>query len=591
MRLFLSFILMLSALAPARAHQADSFIANDGARLAKKSDSDRHSKDEDPCLKGDQQPAPCRSWLSPLGKPRLAVLCIHGLGLNSNSYEAFGKRMMRFGVAVYAIDVRGFGSWMNSQGHDEVDFDGCLCDVKRALLAIRQANPGLPVFLLGESMGGAIAMRACSLYPELVDGLISAVPAGERFQQKRTDLKVAFEFLTGPNRQHGIENVVDQATKNDRLKEDWESDPLNRMQLSPKELWQFQRFMNDNHDAAKKIDKTPVLFMQGTEDRLVKPEGTWDLFNDLATPEKTFIALPSEHLIYEEGEAKTRHFDQRVARLTWGWISNFTDLEDRLPGLRPRNASNSMMGGVPSPPASSSATDLQPAIDLINQGKFQEAESMLNVLMQADEQNPEAHYWLGMAYSKMNKPVLARRELTLSMRLSNGRGRANEVNRLMLAMPSNSSDDSGNSKADILAQTSGITRGAPTVLVFWASWADQCQGIDQLFAQARRTFGNRVNLIKVDVEDKNNDALVKALNVGPIPTTVYLQADGTVASTQIGRQTAVNFNAGVRTIAGAGLPGRRLNGPLQRGALMRGPLMRGMQAPNQLDARPSTTAP
>jgi Lysophospholipase len=91
--------------------------------------------------------------------------------------------------------VRGFGSWTRAQGHEQVDFDCCLEDVKVALNSIRKANPNVPTFLVGESMGGAIALRGASLYPELMDGVISSVPAAERFRQKRTDLKVALEFL------------------------------------------------------------------------------------------------------------------------------------------------------------------------------------------------------------------------------------------------------------------------------------------------------------------------------------------------------------------------------------------------------------
>ncbi|MBX9948102.1 MAG: lysophospholipase, partial [Candidatus Obscuribacterales bacterium] len=37
--------------------------------------------------------APCLSWLNPLGKPKAIILCVHGLGLHSGSYEQFGKAM------------------------------------------------------------------------------------------------------------------------------------------------------------------------------------------------------------------------------------------------------------------------------------------------------------------------------------------------------------------------------------------------------------------------------------------------------------------------------------------------------------------
>ncbi len=63
---------------------------------------------------------------------------------------------------------------------------------------------------------------------------------------------------------------------------------------------QFQRFMNENHETAKLIDKTPVLFLVGLSDRLAKPEGTIELFNQIAAADKKLVTIKSaEHLIFE----------------------------------------------------------------------------------------------------------------------------------------------------------------------------------------------------------------------------------------------------------------------------------------------------
>ncbi len=116
--------------------------------------------------------APCLSWVESEQPVQAVIVCVHGLGLHNGTYDAFGKRMSKLGYAVYAIDVRGFGSWMAAEGREKVDFDGCMEDVKGTLKVVHRVHPGLPVFILGESMGGAIALRACALYPELVNGLI-----------------------------------------------------------------------------------------------------------------------------------------------------------------------------------------------------------------------------------------------------------------------------------------------------------------------------------------------------------------------------------------------------------------------------------
>ncbi len=276
---------------------------------------------------------PCRTWIDNDLKPKVAVLCIHGLGLNSEAYNDFGTRLSHHGVAVYAIDVRGFGLWMKIKGGKDLDFERTLNDIKTTLETIHANHPGLPVFLLGESMGGAIVLQACSQYPQLIDGLISSAPGDKRYKQRRTNWKVGAKFLEGPRRQFdaGV-GVVDQATQNMKLREIWEDSPLDRMDLSPIDLMKFQKFMDGTPKATKKIDNTPVLMLQGTLDKLVKATDSWDLFNDIASKKKTFIALPSEHLVLEFGNAKSAKYDARAARLVAAWIfANSPGLDEETP--------------------------------------------------------------------------------------------------------------------------------------------------------------------------------------------------------------------------------------------------------------------
>lgn len=257
-----------------------------------------------PKIKAKRGNAPCMAWVEPGVKAKAVILCVHGLGLHNGTYEDFGKRMAKLGFPSYAIDVRGFGSWMDAKGRERVDFEGCLLDIQSTLKVIRRANKGLPVFILGESMGGAIALRATALYPDLVDGLISSVPAGDRFKQAKTNLKVALKLIGDPDKPFNVgEGVIKQATNKEELRALWANDPLARMKISARELVQFQNFMNQNHESAKLIKTKPVLFVQGCNDKLVRPEGTVELFNELTTTDRQIVLIPNaEHLIFEENQ-------------------------------------------------------------------------------------------------------------------------------------------------------------------------------------------------------------------------------------------------------------------------------------------------
>lgn len=271
----------------------------------------------------DDHQIPTAIWANPQGHIKICLLCIHGLGLNSRSFEHFGQQTAKHGVAVYAIDVRGFGQWQQIEGHSDIDFANTLTDIEKTLLSIRQCYPGVPVFLLGESMGGAIALRAAAMYPDLVNGLISSVPAGDRFKQTETEMKVATEFLSGRNKKRGVgKEVIAQATQNLEMREHWENDERNRLEFSPEELIRFQKFMNENHEVIKAITATPVLIVQGCDDRLVKAHSTWELFDDLLVKDKTFLSLSCEHLIFEEQEHASPALNNAVNRLFTAWLTS-----------------------------------------------------------------------------------------------------------------------------------------------------------------------------------------------------------------------------------------------------------------------------
>lgn len=278
----------------------------------------KDKKTENPAPNRNRGVAPCLAWVNRDKPIQAVIVCVHGLGLHNGTYEAFGKRMADLGYATYAIDVRGFGAWMEAKGRERLDFDHCLNDVRTTLKVVHRAHPGVPVFLLGESMGGAIALRVTALYPELVDGLISSVPAGDRFKQGHTSLKVALNLFSNPNKPIKIgEGVVKAATVKEDLRRSWLQDPLSRISLSARELLQFQNFMNGNHEAARSIVKTPVLIVQGCQDKLVRPEGTVELFNDLGTADRQIVLIPKgEHLIFEEGQFTDEEIDTVNAWIT-----------------------------------------------------------------------------------------------------------------------------------------------------------------------------------------------------------------------------------------------------------------------------------
>ena len=261
---------------------------------------------------------PYRSWI-PVEKPGAVLLCVHGLGFSSKSFTEFGRRMAGRGFAVYAVDVRGFGEWMKRETKEQLDFESCLSDIEAALQSLRKAYPKTPIFLVGESMGGAIALRATSRYPELINGLVSSVPSSDRYAKLSSELIVGARYLEHKDKEMNIApEIMNKATSNTALRAKWEAEPTNRMKMTPKELKQFDDFMKGNQDAAVLVANTPVLMLAGFKDKLVKPEGTISLFNELSTQDKLLMVVgDGEHLLLEENQ-----LSDSLSQLITDWINN-----------------------------------------------------------------------------------------------------------------------------------------------------------------------------------------------------------------------------------------------------------------------------
>jgi acylglycerol lipase len=135
----------------------------------------RASLTPDRFITADGVALPLRVWL-PQGSPQAVVLALHGLNDYSNAFALPAPGLTAQGIAVYAYDQRGFGA-TPQRGH----WAGENAMAEDAILAarlLRQRYGDLPLYLIGESMGGAVAILAATGPAAApVDGIILAAPA------------------------------------------------------------------------------------------------------------------------------------------------------------------------------------------------------------------------------------------------------------------------------------------------------------------------------------------------------------------------------------------------------------------------------
>jgi alpha-beta hydrolase superfamily lysophospholipase len=118
---------------------------------------------------------PLRNFEAPQ-QPKAVLLALHGFNDYSRAFESLAEYLARFDIKTIAYDQRGFGG---APGRGRWAGTETLAnDFLAVARAVRKEHPGLPVFVLGESMGGAVISVALAKEPQLeISGVILSAPA------------------------------------------------------------------------------------------------------------------------------------------------------------------------------------------------------------------------------------------------------------------------------------------------------------------------------------------------------------------------------------------------------------------------------
>lgn len=115
-------------------------------------------------------------WL-PEGEVRAVMHIAHGMAEHAARYERLARELVGMGIAVYANDHRGHGRTISEQwvqGHfaDEGGWATVVQDLRDHIDRERELHPGLPMLLLGHSMGSLIAQQFMYEHGEVIDAAI-----------------------------------------------------------------------------------------------------------------------------------------------------------------------------------------------------------------------------------------------------------------------------------------------------------------------------------------------------------------------------------------------------------------------------------
>lgn len=223
---------------------------------------------------GDGENLAAYRWPLAEGKPgRGTVLLVHGLGEHAGRYHHVAERLNGWGFAVRAYDHYGHGRSAGPRGGLSHDMR-LLDDLADMVESARAHTPkGLPLVLLGHSMGGLVAARFVAMHLGAVDALVLSSPALDPGLNAVQKLLLATLPRVAPNLRVGNGLDARYLSHDPAVVAAYEKDPLCHDRISGR----LARFIAEGGPAtvARAAHwRVPTLLMWAGEDRLVNPAGS-----------------------------------------------------------------------------------------------------------------------------------------------------------------------------------------------------------------------------------------------------------------------------------------------------------------------------
>lgn len=113
-----------------------------------------------------------RSWTGE--DPRAVLVIAHGMAEHSARYDAFASFLAERGFAVYMNDHAGHGRSAQVNGHfaDENGWENVVSDLNALAGEAEGEHPGLPLFLMGHSMGSFLSRSFLTRYGNRLSGCV-----------------------------------------------------------------------------------------------------------------------------------------------------------------------------------------------------------------------------------------------------------------------------------------------------------------------------------------------------------------------------------------------------------------------------------
>ena len=283
---------------------------------------------------GDGGRLPIKVWPAN-GQTRAVIIAVHGFNDYSNAFSGPAAWWSKRGITIYAYDQRGFGAapkaglWAGGETLAR--------DLGDAVLAVRGRHPGVPLYLLGASMGGAVAMVALAQgRVSGVDGVILVAPAvwGEDTLNPGYRALLWIASHTMPANRMSGRGLGIRASDNVEMLRALSRDPLVIKETRIDVVYGLIKLMDRALGLSGEVG-APLLILYGAHDEIIPENATRRLLDRITAPYRLALYPEGWHMLLRDRQAEV------VWRDVDAWIA---DPSGPLPSDHERDGVSALAG-------------------------------------------------------------------------------------------------------------------------------------------------------------------------------------------------------------------------------------------------------
>ena len=257
----------------------------------------------DHILAADGARLPLRVWRAE-GSTQATVVAVHGFNDYSDAFKDPAAFWAARGITTYAYDQRGFGKTANHGLWPGVD--SLVDDLRMVTGLVRKAYPDAPLYLVGESMGGAAIMTLMARpEPPSVDGVVLVAPAVWGWRSMnifyRAGLWLGAHIM--PWAEPSGRGLGIKPSDNRDMLIALSKDPYIIKHTRIDALYGLVNLMDEAFDSAPRM-AVPTLVLYGENDQLIPKKPTYEMLASLKNRSRVALYDTGYHMLLRDLDAE-----------------------------------------------------------------------------------------------------------------------------------------------------------------------------------------------------------------------------------------------------------------------------------------------